>query len=1168
MNQKHSTKKTLATSLIALVLCFAMLIGTTYAWFTDSVTSANNIIATGDLDVELYHADNGTNGVDKLVDENTVLFDDVDSDLWEPGAMAWERFTIKNAGSLALLYRFALNATNATVVDGVSFASMLKAAVVDESFEYSRENVNKIPKDAWKSIDSLEPLASDNAFESGSTKTFGIVLYWQPSSNDNLFNMNNGRTDVVSIEVGVLLTATQAMFEGDSFDNTYDSPDAIYAKIDTTVSAPVTNAVDASNKITTAVTVGNADDEDEVTYATVPSGVQMAAGATSLTLSVKDIENSTANVVLGETEKMRTLDVHMAGVDENNTVPMTITIKGVAVPGLNNNNIKLYHVEDGTTVPMTLVALAELDAHNEFYYNPITGDVTLSLASFSEVAVVADTDNSWNGTAANGFSEGIGTEAEPYMIATAEQLAYFRNLVDGGKSFQGEYVQLACDIILNREGTADPKQFDPIGWGYAYSGYNAGGTAGKVFMGTFDGDGHAIHGLWQNGWDLETATGTDYTYTNCGMGLFASVQDATIKNLTVKHANVVAECVEMGIVAGLAQGNCTFENIMVYSSHIANYQRATGGVVGEVSAKYDANGQPVESTVTFKDVHVGSSCTVGSLWGDFDCPVGGVVGAYWDDSTKTNIVMDRVDVSCVLDVYNDVTSAYQWYAYRRAGMLIGNSDRVDPKDSHKAYAPYLTCTNCVVIYDTWTNYSYCEFTNENNPGRNYPWVRVEPSQYNSSYSNPRYGHPTDAAGNTVVDDIHLHQAGDECTTLLKFNQLYGGGQGVYGNSEHTGVTEGKYTITFIGADGDVLDVWYITEADMNSDKNLNELGHEVPFITNGTNDILAWEDANGNAYAKRSGDSWTYNNSIKKGNLVDIVLYPEWSGEYNIYFLDHNGKTLYYEKFDKGQPHTLNTAAIEAQRLAIQNELDNTANVIQVKWDRDLTTIDFEGATNDITVKLELNLSTTSITLTPVYDETTNQLIEYHVSDVNISDSNLSLNIPSHVGTVPVAEITEGAFDGFDNLTAVKIPNTITSLGAGMFPGGSGLFAKRQTVTIYYEGTRAEWDALVENSSADWYEGLGDGSRVFFLDKNEKVIFKDETNSYANLGFYELYKKNVFSSLDWVHHTHEYVQTAPEGCTAAGHYKSFTDYTAEGRPDRNYWITTTATETTDETTAE
>ncbi len=1168
MNQKHSTKKALATSLIALVLCFAMLIGTTYAWFTDSVTSANNIIATGDLDVELYHADNGTNGVDKLVDENTVLFDDVDSDLWEPGAMAWERFTIKNAGSLALLYRFALNATNATVVDGVSFASMLKAAVVDESFEYSRENVNKIPKDAWKSIDSLEPLASDNAFESGSTKTFGIVLYWQPSSNDNLFNMNNGRTDVVSIEVGVLLTATQAMFEGDSFDNTYDSPDAIYAKIDTTVSAPVTNAVDASNKITTAVTVGNADDEDEVTYATVPSGVQMAAGATSLTLSVKDIENSTANVVLGETEKMRTLDVHMAGVDENNTVPMTITIKGVAVPGLNNNNIKLYHVEDGTTVPMTLVALAELDAHNEFYYNPITGDITLSLASFSPVAVVADTDGHWDGTAATSFSDGSGTADDPYMIANASELAYFRDTVDNGETYANKFVKLANDVILNHEGES-ANQFDPIGWGYAYSGHNRDNAEGKVFMGTFDGDGHAIHGLWQNGWDLEANTKTDYTYTNCGMGLFASVQDATIKNLTVKHANVVAECVEMGIVAGLAQGNCTFENIMVYSSHIANYQRATGGVVGEVSAKYDANGQPVKSTVTFKDVHVGSSCTVGSLWGDFDCPVGGVVGAYWDDSENTKIHMVNVDVSCVLDVYNDVTSAYQWYAYRRAGMLIGNSDRVDPNDSHKAYAPYLTCTNCVVIYDTWTNYSYCEFTNENNPGRNYPWVRVEPSQYNSSYSNPRYGHPTDAAGNTVVDDIHLHQAGDECTTLLKFNQLYGGGQGVYGNSEHTGVTEGKYTITFIGADGDVADVLYVT--DNTNAVNIADILSNNTALNNVTlngQKPLRWEDANDKEYATYSNGSWVSENAVNAGNLVDIVLYPEWPGEFNIYFLDHNGKTLYYETFKEGQSHTLNTDAIEAQRAAIQKELDDTENVIQVKWDRDLTTIDFEGATNDITVKLELNLSTTSITLTPVYDETTNQLIEYHVSDVNISDSNLSLNIPSHVGTIPVTEIREDAFDGFDNLTAVKIPNTITSLGAGMFPGGSSLFAKRQTVTIYYEGTRAEWDALVENSDPDWYEGLGDGSRVFFLDKNEKVIFKDETDSYANLGFYELYKKNVFSSLDWVHHTHEYVQTAPEGCTAAGHYKNFTNYTAEGRPDRNYWITTTATETTDETTAE
>ena len=62
MTKKYSTKKALVASVLSLVLCFSMLIGTTFAWFTDSVTSAGNIIKTGNLDVEMYWAD-GTQAV-------------------------------------------------------------------------------------------------------------------------------------------------------------------------------------------------------------------------------------------------------------------------------------------------------------------------------------------------------------------------------------------------------------------------------------------------------------------------------------------------------------------------------------------------------------------------------------------------------------------------------------------------------------------------------------------------------------------------------------------------------------------------------------------------------------------------------------------------------------------------------------------------------------------------------------------------------------------------------------------------------------------------------------------------------------------------------------------------------------------------------------------------
>ena len=54
MKRKNIARNALFTSIISLMLCVSMLVGTTFAWFTDSVVSGNNIIAVGNLDVELY----------------------------------------------------------------------------------------------------------------------------------------------------------------------------------------------------------------------------------------------------------------------------------------------------------------------------------------------------------------------------------------------------------------------------------------------------------------------------------------------------------------------------------------------------------------------------------------------------------------------------------------------------------------------------------------------------------------------------------------------------------------------------------------------------------------------------------------------------------------------------------------------------------------------------------------------------------------------------------------------------------------------------------------------------------------------------------------------------------------------------------------------------------
>ena len=106
MTKTKTTKRALLSSVIALLVCFTMLIGTTFAWFTDSVTSAGNIIKSGTLDVEMHWAE-GTkdpNAVDTAWTDASAgaIFN---NDKWEPGYVEVRHIKISNVGTLALKYQ-------------------------------------------------------------------------------------------------------------------------------------------------------------------------------------------------------------------------------------------------------------------------------------------------------------------------------------------------------------------------------------------------------------------------------------------------------------------------------------------------------------------------------------------------------------------------------------------------------------------------------------------------------------------------------------------------------------------------------------------------------------------------------------------------------------------------------------------------------------------------------------------------------------------------------------------------------------------------------------------------------------------------------------------------------------------------------------------------------
>lgn len=229
-----STKKALLLSALSLLLCCSMLIGTTFAWFTDEVTSGTNKIYAGNLDVDVV--DNAGNSIQ----DRDELFSGI---LWEPGVVAYENLTVKNLGTLALKYAMYINFENQNyVVDAngkltpYGLASALKVAVVDGAItETDRDKlVASVNAADWTSLENLVETGAlyptnnmpTNVVDAASEKTYGIIIYWQPGENDNNWNVHNGKTttdgEPLHIDLGIKLTATQHTHEEDSFDKYYD----------------------------------------------------------------------------------------------------------------------------------------------------------------------------------------------------------------------------------------------------------------------------------------------------------------------------------------------------------------------------------------------------------------------------------------------------------------------------------------------------------------------------------------------------------------------------------------------------------------------------------------------------------------------------------------------------------------------------------------------------------------------------------------------------------------------------------------------------------------------------------------------------------------------------------------------------------------------------------
>lgn len=233
---KRSTKTSLLMSVVAMLLSVSMLMGSTFAWFTDSVTATNNVIVSGNLDVELYYQNDVTGNTWKPVDSNSNIFK-ADT-LWEPGHVEVIELKVVNAGTLALKYQLGINIVNeigSTNVEGAPFklSDFIKFGIVEGDTDFNRaeavaavESTAKLLKDAYTSdIIDLLPLNSANT----DNNDIVTVVVYMPESVGNEANYRG--SSVPTINLGINLLATQYTYEKDSFDEKYDKDANVVATV-------------------------------------------------------------------------------------------------------------------------------------------------------------------------------------------------------------------------------------------------------------------------------------------------------------------------------------------------------------------------------------------------------------------------------------------------------------------------------------------------------------------------------------------------------------------------------------------------------------------------------------------------------------------------------------------------------------------------------------------------------------------------------------------------------------------------------------------------------------------------------------------------------------------------------------------------------------------------
>lgn len=585
MKRNKSRKSALLMSALSLLTCMTMLIGSTFAWFTDSVTSSGNIIKSGTLKVAMDWADGtkavpGEDSTDWTDASTGAIFN---NDKWEPGYVEVRHIKIENKGTLALKYQLNI-AANGQVSD---LAKVIDVYFLDPAQQVATrtdlENVQ--PVGTLADVLAGMPTNSSGELLENNADTVTLALKMRESADNDYQNKKIGS------DFAVQLLATQLTSESDSFDNQYDVESGYVAEVKT--------AEDLAIALTAGGMVRLANDVALAETITVPADATAVLDLNGKQLSgamAKDagdliVNQGTLTIIGNDAATLTNTTTNGGALISNNG---TMTLKGgkyigapigtTGYPDYAVYSTGKLTVEKGTSIISDRGALS---VSGETVINDGTFEVTAAASSrtltchtiyaYGSTLTINGGDFANNYTGVSGASVicPAGSEITIYggnfhdpvtSTANFNNTANFQNYMGYGKPVNvcgGTY----NDSTVNKNLAAGHITVD-----------NGDGTV-YVIKGTAAADQSAMEAAFNSGEKTVVLSAGTYEFPNSlvegatiiGQNgvvfedtLSGTLNDVTLKNLHIKSGNAQRWAYSHG---DLLFEDCTFEATGVYAIH-------------------------------------------------------------------------------------------------------------------------------------------------------------------------------------------------------------------------------------------------------------------------------------------------------------------------------------------------------------------------------------------------------------------------------------------------------------------------------------------------------------------------------------------------------------------------------------------------------------------------